>query len=291
MAEIRDVITATLTPFGDDGTVDRAYLYRHLRFQEENGINGVAPCGTNGEGQSLSLDERKEVIRFVVENKGSMFVLAGTGCANLPETIELTRFAERVGADAVLVVPPYFYKPSPEGIRSYYRRLFDAVAIPIMLYNIPSLSRVEITDELLGNLSDYPHLVGVKDTSGDLERTKSYIQGFPKLKIFSGSDTLIEKSLDIGVSGIISGSSNVFPSLITRIYRDYREGKPVAELQERLIEIREMLDQFPAFATNKTMLSLLGFPRTHVRSPLVDLTEEQAKALAADAARLGLLSP
>jgi len=289
MAEIGDVITAMVTPFGDDGLVDTGYIWRHLRMQEEAGIKGVAPCGTNGEGQSLALEERKEIIRFVVENKGSMFVLAGTGCANLPETIDLTRFAERVGADAALVLPPYFYKPSASGLRDYFRRLFDAVRIPIMLYNIPSFTGVEITHELLRDLIAYPHLLGVKDTSGDLACTKAYLHEFPTLKIFNGYDPLVEASLKAGVHGVISGASNPFPGLVAKLVADFRAGRETHELQRRLTDVSTVLAKYPPFAANKSALALLGFPHTHVRPPLVDLTAEETKALSQDLQKIGAL--
>lgn len=289
LAEITDVITAVLTPFGEDGAVDFGYMWRHLRLQEESGIAGIAPCGTNGEGQSLSLEERKAVIRFAVENKGSMFVLAGTGCVSLAETVELTRFAERVGADAALVLPSYFYKPSPTGLRDYFRRLFDEVAIPIMLYNIPSLTGVPITHELLRDLSDYPHLLGVKDTSSDPACTGSYVREFPNLKIFNGADLVIEKSLGVGAHGIISGTSNMLPDLVVSVYKAFREGGSVSELQQRLIEIRQVTDKYPPYASTKTILSLLGFPLTHVRPPLVNLTPEETAALREDMRRLGII--
>jgi len=286
MAEIRDAITATLTPFGDDGAVDYGYIWRHLRFQEDNGIAGVAPCGTNGEGQSLALEERKEIIRFVIENKGGLFVMPGTGCVNLPETIELTRFAERLGADAVLVLPPYFMKPSQAGLRDYFRRLFDAVRIPILLYHIPSLTGVEITHELLRDLSDYPNLLGVKDTSGDLGHIKGYVEAFPNLKIFSGADELIVDALNVGVAGIISGTSNVFPELIARIYRESRAGRDVSGLMEKLTSIISTLTKYPVFACNKAALSHLGFPLAHVRPPLIDLAPDQLRTLGEEIGRI-----
>jgi len=287
MTEIAGVITANLTPFADDGSVDFAFIYRHLRFQEEHGIDGVAPCGTNGEGQSLSLEERKKIIRFVVENKGGMFVLAGTGCANLPETVELTMFAEQVGADAALVLPPYFYKPTHGGLLGYFRRLFDSVTIPIVLYNIPMLTGVEITHELLRDLSAYPHLLGVKDTSGDVECTKAYLQEFPRLKIFNGTDSLIVATLDAGAHGVVSGASNAFPGVISRLVGDHRAGRDASELQQLVSELRTLLARWP-FAANKAALALQGFPVSHVRPPLVDMTIGETEALAEEIRRLGV---
>jgi 4-hydroxy-tetrahydrodipicolinate synthase len=280
----KGVYTAILTPFDENGKIDFNYLERHLRFQEANGIDGVVACGTNGEGPSLSLDERRQIINFVIQYKGNMQVIAGTGCANLPETIELSSFAAEAGADAALILPPFFYKNIEEsGLVDYYNRVLNAVDLPVILYNIPLFSGIEITDNLISALIDRPNfnLIGVKDTSGDIKRTKSYIVHFPKLHIFNGTDKLIKKALESGAVGTISGISNIVPKLVSRIYADYTVSKDVTSLQQQLDELIAILGKYPMFAANKFALILQGFPPTHVRPPLVDMTQDQYRQLEA----------
>jgi len=288
LPDFRGAFTATLTPFDERGEVDFDYIRRHLRYQEENGIDGVVPSGTNGEGPSLSLHERKRIVEFVIQNKGSMLVIAGTGCANLPETIELTSFAAEVGADAVLIVPPYFYKNvARHGLADYYRRVLDSAPIPVLLYNIPSLTGVEITDDLLQALADRPNLAGVKDTSGDIAGTKAYVANFPDLAILNGSDWLIQESLAAGAAGTISGLSNVFPHLISAIYDDFRAGKDVSDAQQRINSLKDIFAKYPPFAGNKFALTRQGFPLTHVRPPLVDLSKDERRRMQAELRQIG----
>jgi 4-hydroxy-tetrahydrodipicolinate synthase len=288
LPDFRGAFTATLTPFDERGEVDFDYIQRHLRYQEENGIDGVVPSGTNGEGPSLSLHERKRIVEFVIQNKGSMLVIAGTGCANQPETIELTSFAAEVGADAVLIVPPYFYKNvAGHGLADYYRRVLDSAPIPVLLYNIPSLTGVEITDDLLQALADRPNLAGVKDTSGDIAGTKAYVANFPDLAILNGSDWLIQESLAAGAAGTISGLSNVFPHLISAIYDDFRAGKDVSDAQQRINSLKDIFAKYPPFAGNKFALTLQGFPLTHVRPALVDLSKDERRRMQAELRQIG----
>ena len=291
MLEMKGVYTATITPFDELGEINLSYVTRHLEFQEHHGVNGVIPCGTNGEGPSLSLAERKHLIEHVVWRKGNMHVIAAAGCVSLAETIELTKFAESAGADAALLLPPfYFPNPAPEGLVSYFRWVLDSVSLPILLYNIPSFTGVEISDELLAGLQDYPHLYGVKDTSGSLDRLERYIRSFPRLKILCGSDDLAEAALKLGAAGSISGSSNVLPELMVEIHRKFFAGEDVSpacrsrlqtaiSVQEKVARYKEIFKRYPFAGGNKYALSLRGFPPSLVRPPLVDLTEDQQSSL------------
>jgi len=280
MLSFEGAFTAILTPFNEEGEIEFDYMLRHLRYQEENGIDGVIPCGTNGEGPSLSLDERKRVIRFVVENKGRMLVIAGTGCSNLPETIELTTFAAEAGADAALVLPPFYFKNLDDrGTADYYRRVLDAAPIPVLLYNIPSYSGVEITEGVLRSLADRANLAGVKDSSGNVERTRAYASGFPRLQILNGSDWCIEAALAGGAAGTISGIGNVYPELVAGLYDAWQAGQDVSAWQAKINELKEVFDRCPPMAANKFGLTLRGFPSTYVRPPLVDLSPTERRRM------------
>jgi 4-hydroxy-tetrahydrodipicolinate synthase len=276
MIDFKGVVVAILTPFDDADTVDIEYVKRLLRFVEEGGCQGFVASGTNGEFPSMTLDERRLLIETCAANKGSMFMVAGTGCSNLRDTIELTKFAQSVGSDAALIVPPYFYFYATEsGLEEYYKRIFDSVSLPIFLYNIPQCSGIRISDALLHALANYPHLAGVKDSSGDLSSTLHYIRTFPNLRVFVGSDHHCLPALVAGGAGHVSGMPNAFPRLVTNVYRAFQDGHDASFHQARLSMARHIYSAFPEFAVNKYVLSRRGFPFRHCRPPLADLTEQQ----------------
>lgn len=276
MTEFKGIVAAILTPFDDDDRIDFEYVKRLLRFIEDGGCQGFVVSGTNGEFPSMTLDERKALIEVCASSRGNLFMVAGTGCSDLKGTIELTRFAESVGSDAAMVVPPFFYFYAPEaGILDYYKRVFDAVSIPIFLYNIPQCSGIAITDTILEGLCEYPHLVGVKDSSGNLANTIHYIEAFPNLKVFVGDDHHCLSALTAGAAGHVSGMPNAFPRLVTDVYRAFQEGQDAAYYQVRLSMARDIYSAFPEFAVNKFVLSRRGFPLRHCRPPLTDLSQEE----------------
>lgn len=289
MANLEGLIVATPTPFDESAGIDFDYVVRHLDYLRERGVDGVVPSGTNGEGSSMSSEERRELMRVVLEYKGGMFVIPGTGCASVPETIELTRAAERLGADAALVTPPFFFKNvAVEGVYNFYAAVLRSTDLPILLYNIPHLSGVEIADEVVERLMEFPNLLGIKDSSCDLFRTMRYRAHFPGLSIYVGADVLIESTARIGVAGVLSGIANVFPELIHETMRLCAAGHG-REMQAKVVRVAEVFARYPLFASNKYALTFKGFPPTLVRPPLVDLSEEQKSALAASLRAEGLV--
>jgi 4-hydroxy-tetrahydrodipicolinate synthase len=274
---LEGIFTAVITPFREDLEVDYELLGDLVAFQEEGGVQGIVPCGTNGEFSSLTLEEAKEVLRRVDEARRRLKVIAGVGRASLPETLELCRWAEG-RADALLVVPPYYFKPLPlEGIFRYYRRVLETSGLPVILYHIPKYSGVAITCELLERLGGMEGLYGVKDSSGDLETTRGLREAFPDLRIYGGSDGLIYDTLSLGGPGAISALSNVFPERVEEIYRRFREGGPegASRSQEALKKVRALFQGFPPRGAIKHALTLRGFRESWVRPPLLDLAPEQ----------------
>ena len=201
MQDISGVICATLTPFiSDIGLVDYEWIPAHLRFLESHGIHGVLALGTTGEGPSLGLSERQRVLDLVLSHRGGLAVIAGTGCAALAETVTLSQYALDHGADAILVMPPFYFKNGrPEGMLNYYRALCDALPedARLLLYHIPAVTAVPITPLMIeGLLASHAHqFYGIKDSSGDIQHTMNLIQRYPQLQIFSGSDTQVANAL------------------------------------------------------------------------------------------------
>lgn len=288
MADIKGLMVATPTPFRADGSVDFDWIGRHLAFLRERGADGVVVCGTNGEGQSMSLEERKAVFEVVAASRGSLSFVAGTGCAALPETIELTQAARRARADAVMIIPPFLFKRvSADGLYNYYASILRAVDIPVFLYNIPQVSAIEISDGLVERLLEFPNLIGIKDSAGDADRTRRYCENFPTLDVFYGDDALIRPLSDVAKGGI-SGIANCLPELVSEAMRACAAGDGAAE-QERVNTVARIFERYPVFAANKVVLSLRGFELTHVRPPLVDLSDEQRSSLERDLRSEGLL--
>ncbi len=291
MGKLKGAMTAIVTPFDEAGVLNLGPLEPFLDFQRAAGIDGVVVCGTNGEAVSLTVAERKRYLEAVVERRGSFTVIAGTGAANLPDTIELTIHAGACGADAVLVLPPFFYKnPSAQGVADFFRRVLDASDIPVLLYSIPQQTAVPITDEILALLQGHPRLAGLKDSAGQWERTNALVTGRRDLSILVGSDELLGRALPAGAPGCISGTANSFPELVVEIVRAAERGGDVAAAQARLDAAKSIVLQYPLIGGNKSVLANRGIPRMYVRPPLVNLTESQERELMARLRGEGLLT-
>ncbi|NJN66367.1 MAG: dihydrodipicolinate synthase family protein [Chloroflexaceae bacterium] len=280
------VFCATLTPFVSEvGTIDPDWIPGHLRFLESHGVAGVLPLGTTGEGPSCSLDERKRVLDTVLAHRNTLRVLAGTGCTSLAETIELSRYATEQGADAVLVMPPFYYRTVAEaGIIRYYQAVCDALPgdARLILYHIPAMTGVPITPTILDYLltSHGPQIAGIKDSSGDPCHTAELVQRYPGLAIYSGSDSHAASSLAVGVVGVISALANAWPDRVCAVFQASRRGGDVAAAQAPLSAAREAVRGFAIPAVLKAVLPWTsGLPRTSVRAPLSNLSDEETVQL------------
>lgn len=285
MAEIKGVISAMLTPFTSDvGPVDYEWLPGYLRFLEDGGLHGVLALGTTGEGPSMSIGERERVLDILLVHRGELAVIAGTGCAALTDTIALSNYALDRGADAVLVMPPFYIKnPSETGVLSYYRALCDSLPADakVMLYNIPQVTGVRITTGIIEGLleSHGGQLFGLKDSSGDWDNSKLLIDRYPQLKVYTGSDKLISKALAGGAAGAITALSSAFPRVARAVY-DAHHGGDVAAAQERLSALRGLIDPVNTPPALKAALAWTSdLPETSVRLPLVALPDNEVAKL------------
>jgi 4-hydroxy-tetrahydrodipicolinate synthase len=280
---IEGTVPALVTPFTEGGVaVDLELLDAHVEWLAERGVRAVSPLGTTGEGPSLSLWERKAVIERLAAHPSGVALLPGTGCTALPETIELSRFALEHGAAAILVAPPWYYDVTPAGTARYLAALLDALPehARVFLYHIPAVTGVPIEDETIRELLRRfgPRIAGAKDSGGDIEHAARWIDEFPQLAIFPGSDSLAAAARAAGAAGTITLLGNVFPEELDAI----RSGDAVEERQRCLAAVRELTQQFPRHAALKHLLHLVsGLPRSAVRPPLEELTAEQAATLEA----------
>lgn len=290
MRTLSGVFAASVTPFqAGSGQVDHAWIKEHLAYLRSHGCDGVVPLGTNGEGPSLGVAERKAVMETVLEHADGLAVVPGTGAASLADAVELTRFALEAGADSALVIPPFFFKNvSQAGVLAFCRRLCDQALSPgqrIMLYHFPQMSAVPIGDEVLAGLQEsHPGCVlGLKDSSGDLASVRHWNERFPGLRVFAGSDTLASDAYRSGVAGTITAAANVVPHLVQAVRRAVLAGQDATAAQARLDAVRGWLGRYGSMhAATKHLLSIVaGLPPAAVRPPLVELTDAQRAELEA----------
>lgn len=287
------VITAMITPFRD-GNVDYPALKALIERQIKAGVQGLVPVGTTGESATLTYDEHKEVVAFTVRQvAGRVRVIAGAGANETVKAVELVAHAKAVGADGALVVTPYYNKPSQAGLRAHYEVIANAVELPIVLYNVPGRTGVDLANETVEALARHPNIVGIKDATGDLERLSLMRLLVPSnFSLISGDDPTYLGYFAHGGGGVISVSSNVAPEAMVAQHQALLAGRldEARDWQDRLIRLHKamFLDSSPSPA--KFALAALGLSTEEIRLPLLPCKDE-AKAAILSAMREAGLNP
>ncbi|MEM2106604.1 MAG: 4-hydroxy-tetrahydrodipicolinate synthase [Candidatus Bathyarchaeia archaeon] len=271
MLRLEGVFPALVTPFTDSGEeIDEGRLRRLVDYSVESGVNGLVPCGTTGECQNLTLEERKRVVKYVVDQaNGKVPVIAGTGHSSTNVAVELTRHAKDVGADAALVVTPYYHKPADRGVYEHYRVLAEKVDLPIVLYNIPQATGVNLSWQMVEDLVEIPNIVGLKDSSGEIKYILTVIEKTgSRLSILCGHDEVVLPALAAGASGMILASANFIPDIWLRLYRAFRENMAEAKKIQTSIQkiCRIIVKSGPVGA--KAALNMMNIKVGPVRLPL-----------------------
>ena len=277
------------TPFSPkDRTINFDFIKRHLELLNEKGVQGVVVLGTNGEFPSLSIEERKNVISWVMKFKRDLKVIAQTGSSSFVETVGLCDYARELGVDGFLIATPYYFKTITEiALIEYYMEILNRIQHPIFLYSMPQTTYVTITNQVLEDLLSFNHLLGLKDSGGDWEMLKSYIKTFRRLHIFVGSDMLLKSAVEAGAGGSITAAANVVPELVLGIFHAIKQHQQAEKLQQRLSDYRRLMIKYPIHAATKYILYLRGFEESAVRAPLQNLTEFQKRELERDLEALG----
>ena len=283
---IHGIVPALVTPMHEDESLHLAELARQVERQIAAGAAAVFCLGTNGEFFALSAEEKRAVIETTVQAaKGRVPVIAGTGCVTTRDTVHLTRLAKEVGADMATVITPYFAGISQAGILHHFTAVADEGGLPVILYNIPARTGVNVAHQTVRALSEHPMIVGIKDSSGNFDNTLRYIEETPDdFMVLCGNDSLILWTLLAGGNGGISGIANLFPERMVSIYALYAEGKlkEARKAQDSVRAIRDMLKLDNPNSVVKYAANLLGQPVGPVRSPFglaEDTREAVAKAL------------
>ncbi len=281
-----------ITPF-KDGQVDEMAYAELIEWQVAEGIHGIIPCGTTGESPTLSHDEHKRVVEIAVEAAaGRVPVMAGAGSNATAEAVEFTQHAAKAGADAVLSVTPYYNKPNQEGLYQHYQTINDAADIPVIIYNIPGRSVINMTDETLGRLATLPNIAGIKDATGDLARVASIKQHVDDdFILFSGEDITAVGFNAMGGQGVISVTSNIAPKACAEIQNLCLKGD-YAEATRRHnalvpLHLAMFCDANPVPV--KYAALLLGKAVEEVRLPLVLLDDAKKQLIRSAMERAGLL--
>ncbi len=287
------VLPAVVTPF-KNGEVDEESLRQLIEFQIENGVHGIVPCGTTGESATLSHEEHDRVVEITVDQvKGRVPVVAGTGSNNTAEAIRLTAHAKQAGADGVLMISPYYNKPTQEGLYQHYKKVAETVNIPIVVYNIPGRTAVNIEPSTFARLAEIDNIVGVKEASGSMKQITEIIRLCgDKLTVVSGEDYLTYPLMSVGGKGVICVVANIVPRDMSDLCNlllagDFEKGR---ELYYRLLPLCHAMFYETNPAPIKAALEMFGkISSGEVRLPLAPMSDANRERLRKDLQAYGIL--
>jgi 4-hydroxy-tetrahydrodipicolinate synthase len=277
------VLTAMVTPFDSDGNVDLAQTTVLVDYLLENGTEGLVIAGTTGESPTLTKEEKLMLFKHVVKVVNNRVpVIAGTGSNDTTSSIGLTKEAEACGVDAIMLVTPYYNKPSQMGLYTHFSAIADLTTLPVMLYNIPGRSVVNMSAETIIRLSKIKNIVSVKEASGDLDQVADIIERTAEdFSVYSGDDGLTLPMLSIGADGVVSVASHIIGNEMCEMVQHFIQGdvKQAAAEHRRLLPIMKGLFTSPSPTPVKAALQMKGIETGGVRLPLVPLTENEEKEL------------
>ena len=287
-------MVALVTPMQDDGSVDEAALRKLIDFHVENGTHGLVIAGTTGESATLDMDEHCATIRLVVEHTaGRIPVIAGTGANSTREAIELTRCAEQAGANACLLVTPYYNKPTQEGLYLHHKAVAEAVAIPQILYNVPGRTACDMLPETVERLSSIANIVGIKEATGDVDRARDILNRCgDSLDVYSGDDATGMELMLAGGKGVISVTTNVAPAAMSQMCKAALAGDRAraSEINDRLMGLHNKLFLEANPIPVKWALQEMGLIGGHIRLPLTPLSEQFHEPLRGAMKQAGVLT-
>jgi len=279
--KLEGILVPHVTPFTREGDLDEKALRTCVRYWIEGGVSGLVPCGSNGEAPYLSREERKKIIETVVdEADGKVNVVAGTGSMSTKETILFTRDAKDLGADAALVVTPFYFKLSNREMTEHYKSVLDAVDLPIVLYSVPKFTGYSLEPALIHQLvSKHEGIAGVKDSGGNvgtIAETVRLVGG--KISVLAGTADVALSTLMLGGKGAVLAVANVAPRMCADLYDAFKKGdhEQAGELQRHIAYLNEVLvKRYNQLSSIKEALKLQGLPAGHPRKPALPLTDEE----------------
>ena len=291
--DLKGIYTALVTPF-KDGKLDEKAFRNLIEFQLKGGINGVVPCGTTGEAPTLSYEEHEKVIELAVKYvNGKVPVIAGTGSNSTQEAIELTEGAKKLGADFCLLTTPYYNKPTQEGLYQHFKAIAEAVNIPLILYNIPGRTGINMTPETIFRLSRIKNIVGIKEAAGSLTQVSDiYRLTKGTFTILSGDDNLFLPMMSVGAVGVISVLSNIMPKEMQSLYRAFlieKNIKKAMNIHTRLMPLFQGIFVETNPIPIKEAMAYMGMVKKEFRLPLCPLSDANSRFIKGLLGEYGLL--
>jgi len=279
---LKGAITAIITPF-KNGRINYSKMEELIEYQIANDIDGLVVCGTTGESSTLSEEEKKKLIKFTVDTvNGRIPVIAGTGSNDTKKSLKLSKYAEEVGADYLLLVSPYYNKTTKQGVIKHYEYIADSTSIPTIMYNVPSRTSLNIDADTIIELSEHPNILGIKEASGDIGKSIKIIsESADDFLVFSGNDDIIVPMLSIGSSGVISVLSNIMPKETHDMCKYYEKGETekAKALQLHLSDLISKLFIEVNPIPIKEAMNILGFNVGQPRLPLVNMNKKNIDLL------------
>jgi len=279
VARFGRLVTAMVTPFNEHLEIDYMKTERLIDHLLATGSEGIVVSGTTGESPTLSRTEKLDLFKHVVAYaKGKCQIIAGTGSNDTASSVEFTQAVRSIGVDAVMVVAPYYSRPSQEGLYQHFRTVAEATVLPVMLYNVPGRTAVNMTAETTLRLAKLPNVACIKEASGNLAQMAKIIEHAPEgFELYSGDDSLTLPTLAIGGVGIVSVASNVIGRQMTEMIQSFLRGDlaAAASLHRKLLPVFEGLFAYPSPGPTKAALEKLGIEVGGVRLPLVELNEQE----------------
>lgn len=274
-----NIATAMVTPFDKNENIDFQKLSKLIDYLINNGTDSLVVAGTTGESPTLSEEEKVALIQYSVkEAAGRVPIIAGTGSNNTKASIKLTKKAEEAGADAVMLVTPYYNKPSQEGMYRHFRAIAEETSLPVMLYNVPGRTAASLAPETTIRLAEIPNIIAIKEASGDLDAmTKIVAETREDFAVYSGDDSLTLPALSVGARGIVSVASHIIGPEMQEMIKHYTEGNTAqaALIHQKLLPLMKGLFAAPNPSPLKTALQLKGLDVGSVRLPLIPLNEDE----------------
>lgn len=288
----KGTFTAIITPFDESGKLDKKGLRQNINAQIEAGVDGLVPVGSTGECGTLSHEEHKEVVEITIDEvNGEIPVIAGTGSNSTWEAINLTSHAAEAGADGVLLVGPYYNKPTQQGLYEHYKKLAEEVDIPQIIYNIPSRTGRNINADTIVKLAQFDNIVGVKEASGDLSQVTTILNNVEDFSVLSGDDSLTLPMMSLGGVGVISVTSNLLPEEVSKMVSSFLEGdlQTAREINYKLLPFFKSLFIETNPGPVKAAMKMIGRAAGKPRLPLVEVTEETKEILKKNLEKIDLL--
>ncbi len=292
MAIFKGSGVAVVTPMHPDGSVHYEKLAELIDFHIDRGTDALIICGTTGEASTLHDEEHKEVIRYAVAHtKGRLPVIAGTGSNDTAHAIMMSRYAESVGVDGLLLVTPYYNKTTQRGLLAHYRAIADAVKTPIILYNVPGRTGVNIAPETVATLAEHPQIVAVKEASGNISQVAEIARVIPEdFALYSGNDDMIVPLLSLGGDGVISVVANILPTETHDMVESYLSGD-INRARQLQLAMKPLIDSLFIEVNPipvKTAMNLMGFGAGPLRLPLYEMAEETKARMVEEMKAYGL---